>query len=446
MRAKLSSLWDRLRASYWFVPTLMAIGALLLAYLSSLVDERIAEPSRRSGWIYSGGPEGARAVLGAIAGSLMTMASLVFSITIVALTLASQQFGPRLLRNFMRDIVTQTALGTFTATFLFCLIVLRTIRGTEDGSVVPHFSVTVGVVLAVASLAMLIYFIHHVSTSIQVTTVISGVSVELVAAVDRLFPTGAGADRPSKLEGQAEPPDFDRDGEDLPSPGTGYLQIIDLDELVETACRHDVVIRLDARPGKFVAEGATLGRVHPAGRAGDDVAASLQRHIVIGDQRTLLQDVEFGVAQLVEVALRALSPGVNDPFTAISCIDQLAAALCRCARAEWPPAEGFDQQGHLRLVAASRPTFEGILGAAFDQLRQTARGNTAVTMRLLEALALVGGCCRAEENRSTITRQAEMIFRGARESITERSDLDAVEGRFTSVMTAVGRRTTKETP
>ncbi len=187
--ARLAQLWESLRTSYWFVPTVMTAGAVGLSFASVHLDQVVkAEWVRAVGWIWAGSPEGARQVLSTIAGSMITVAGVAFSITIVALTLASTQFGPRLLRNFVRDLGNQVVLGTFVSTFVYCLLVLRTVRGGDVAEFVPYLSVTLGVAFALASLGVLIYFIHHVSGAIQAEHLIASVADELEDAIERMFP------------------------------------------------------------------------------------------------------------------------------------------------------------------------------------------------------------------------------------------------------------------
>ena len=198
MTLMLRKYWDRLRSSFWFLPAIMACGAVLLAHGTVALDETgavrggVEVPS----WVYSGGAQGASTLLGAIAGSMITIAGVVFSMTLVALSIASSQLGPRLLQGFMRDATNQVVLGTFVSTFLYCLLVLRTIRREIEVAFVPHMSVTLGVLLAVASVAVLIYFIHHVSVSIQADEVIARVCRELFDGIDRLFPARVGHEGP----------------------------------------------------------------------------------------------------------------------------------------------------------------------------------------------------------------------------------------------------------
>jgi uncharacterized membrane protein len=189
MKTKLLKLWDSLRATFWLVPTLMAIMAIGLSFAMVALDEAVGNRVlEKVGWVWAGGPEGARGLLSTVAGSMITVAGVVFSITIVALSLASSQYGPRLLRNFVRDKGNQIVLGSFIATFVYCLLVLRTVRGDDGAHFVPAIAITLGMVLTLASLGVLIYFIHHVSISIQAATIIGLVSHELNEVIERLFP------------------------------------------------------------------------------------------------------------------------------------------------------------------------------------------------------------------------------------------------------------------
>jgi uncharacterized membrane protein len=270
---RLRNLGERLWTTFWFLPSLMTLAAVALSFGVIAVDNRVQ--SKALGefspywWLYTGGAEGARTLLSAVAGSMMTVVGVAFSITIVSLQLASSQFGPRLLRNFMRDTGNQIVLGTFVATFMYCLLVLRTVRG-EDGigdTFVPHVAVTVGVLLAACSVAVLIYFIHHSAAAIQADNVVATVSADLAATIDRLFPEPVG--RPAGAPTNAGlPEDFDAQAVPVPAPRTGYLQTVDPDELMRVAKHHDLVFRLSVRPGQFRARRHT-GRARLASIASD---------------------------------------------------------------------------------------------------------------------------------------------------------------------------------
>ena len=410
----------------------MAGSAVALALVSVTVDESLTEwLSLTLGWTFTGGAEGASAVLGIIAGSMITIAGVVFSMTLVALSLASTQLGPRLLRRFMRDSTTQVVLGTFIATFLYCLLVLRTIRRVEEVAFVPHLSVTLGVILAVASVGVLIYFIHHVSVSIQANEAVARISRELLERIDELFPEPIGRGAPkiptqSPDEGLLEA--FDKHARPVGAGGDGYLQFVDAAALLALAVEEDLVIRLERRPGAYVVASCPLALIWPASRASDQLTDQVRSIFVLGNQRSSDQDIEFGMSQLVEIAVRALSPSLNDPFTAITCVDHLGSVLCRLATRAMPSCYRHDHLNQLRVIAPAN-TFPEITDAAFNQIRQYSRSSAAVTIRLLETIAVVAGFAHRPEDRTALLRHAEMIARGATEELPEIVDRQAVEER-----------------
>jgi uncharacterized membrane protein len=402
---------DQVRSSYWFVPGAMAILAIVLSFVTIAVDQQVQYSwVRQVSFFWSGGADGARGLLSTVAGSMITVAGVVFSITLVVLSLASSQFGPRLLRNFMRDTGSQVVLGTFIATFVYCLLVLRTIRSTNSVEFVPYISVTVGLVLALASLAVLIFFIHHIALAIQAPVLVANVAGELLEATKTLFPADVGRHG----EGSRDlPPDFDTTGREIKAGRSGYIQAIEDARLLQVAKENDLILQLLHRPGYFVTEGRSVLRAWPGDRVDDDLAAGLARHLLIGKQRTPIQDIQFNIEQLVEVAVRALSPGINDPFTAISCIDWLGAALCRLAGKDFPAPERYDDAGYLRLVVGEPLTFTGLVDAAFDQIRHYSEGSPAVRNHLLEIIAVVAEATASPENRQALERQAAMIKQGS---------------------------------
>lgn len=431
MHAQWLKYWIRLTSSFWFVPSLMACGAALLALISIALDKTVTDQWLRAiGWVYSGGAEGASAVLGTIAGSMITIAGVVFSMTLIALSLASSQLGPRMLRNFMRDTANQVVLGTFIATFVYCLLVLLTIRHENEGAFVPQLSVSMGVLFALASLGVLIYFIHHVSVSIQADQVVAQIAKELIAAIDRLFPqhTGQTASQPADVLSEPDQM-FSQATGTITADADGYLQLIEGDALVALAKQANVVLQLQRRPGHYLVCGSPLVRVWPEMRISKKFAAQVNAAFVLGHQRTAVQDIEFAVLQLVEIAVRALSPGVNDPFSAIVCVDRLGSALSRLAQRDIPSPQRFDDKGQLRLVV-STTTFAGIVDAAFNQIRQSGRSSPAVTLRLLETISVIAPATRRLQDQAALRRQAEMIVQAAHDALPEQQDRQAVEERF----------------
>ena len=441
MKAQLLKYWDSLRSSFWFVPTTMACLAVALAVAAVEIDKTIGDDwLARLGWVYSGGAEGASLLLGTVAGSMIAIAGTVFSMTLVALSLASSQLGPRLLRNFMRDTVNQVVLGTFVATFLYCLLVLRTIRRADEVAFVPHLSVSIGLLLAMVSIGVLIYFIHHVSISIQADEVVARVGRELMDGIDKLFPgqLGKSESEVSSAPGEADmPAAFEHEARPVAALEDGYLQLIDVDALMALANAQDLLLRLERRLGHYLVKGQTMVRVWPAERVTDALVGQLNDAFVFGNQRTSSQDVEFPVRQLVEIAVRALSPGINDPFTAVACVDRLSSALCSLAQRDLPSPLRFGADGRLRLVAQGS-TFAGIVDTAFNQIRQSARSNPAVAIRMLDAISQIAGQLQHAQHAACLQRHADMIIRGAREAVPEAEDRLAVEVRY--VVTAQALR------
>jgi uncharacterized membrane protein len=323
-------------------------------------------------------------------------------------------------------------LGTFVATFVYCLLVLRTIRRADEVAFVPHLSVSIGVLLAMLSIGVLIYFIHHVSVSIQADEVIAHVGRELEDGIDRLFPGRLGKAGSEASESPTEidlPAGSAREARPVGAAEDGYLQRIDGDALMALASREDLLLKLERRPGHYLVKGQTMVMVWPADRVVDALVERLNDAFVFGNQRTAAQDVEFSLHQLVEIAVRALSPGINDPFTAIACVDRLGSALCRLARRDAPSPLRYDDEGRLRLVAPGS-SFAGIVDAAFNQIRQSARSNPAVAIRMLDVIAQIA--CHVQHPRDAVClqRHAGMIVRGAREAVPEADDRLAVEARF----------------
>jgi len=415
MRAHLRYLWFRLTASLWLVPAAMIFGAIVLAMVmltleGSLLWDDWAEPLQ---WLLPVGADGSRQLLATIAGSMITVASLVFSMTLVTLTLASSQLGPRLIARFMRDRINQVVLGTFLATFVYALLILQTVTDSGDQEFVPHLAVLVALLLALVSLGWLIYFIHHVADSIQADSVIADIGDELSDAIKRRFPELAGS-RPLPLE----TPFLDR----LATPagvvagrGSGYVQAIDAAALLQTATREGLLIQVEARPGDFVVEGAPLLRVWPRERLSDELARKLCEPVVIGPKRTSTQDIDFAMSALVEIALRALSPGINDPRTAIACIDRLTQGLVEMIQLPDPPALVPDDDGTLRLIV--KPAgFADVIAGAFDPIREAGRNQAWVLRRLAEVLALLAGFVRTPEQHSILARQAAVLDSVCREA------------------------------
>jgi uncharacterized membrane protein len=345
----------------------------------------------------------AQVVLGTIAGSMMTVVAVVFSILLMALSLASTQFSPRILGGFLRDPTSQWTLGVFVGTFAYSLVVLRAVRSGEPQHV-PELGVLGAIALTFLAVGALIYFIHHIAHGIQANHIVARIADEAAAAIDENCPARAEGDDPP------EPSLADEDAADVPAPRSGYVQLVGVEALAEAARAEGACIRLLRAPGDFVVEGGALARVAPAdaaARLGETVAAGVD----LGEVRTLQQDVLFGLRQLVDVALKSISPAVNDPSTAATCVDHLSSLLCRLAHRRMGHVEARDADGTLRLLLPGA-TFEDAVDLAFNQLRQYARNDLSVSLRLLQAARAVAGATRAPSRRARVWHQAKLVAVG----------------------------------
>ena len=424
-----------MRTNLWLVPSaeiLLAVG--LFAATHALDRAAYDGTLRLPSFVISGSPDAARQILTAIAAAVVTVVTLVFSITIVTLTLASTQFGPRMLRNFIRDRITQITLGSFVATFVFAILTLVSIGPGARGEFVPHLSVTVTMALVVLDVIVLVVFIDHIARSIQLPQVIASIAGDLGRAID--------ADtRSARAVGLKAGPSLgelllrlDEDSAVVRAPRSGYLQFVRIERLLGVAAASGAVIRLLHRPGHFVVEGEPLAEVWPGAAAGD-VARSLGGAHATGPHRTLTQDLSFAVDQLVEIAIRALSPAVNDTFTAIACIDWLGDSICKIAE-QWSPRVVYrDGTGRVRVIA--RPiSFERLVARAHEKIRQASRGMPAVMIRQLDALTKVMAHTVSAEQRAVLLAQGEMILRLSEESVSEPSDRDDVRRRHAALVMA----------
>ena len=446
IHARAAAHWDAVRSSYWFIPSLMALGALSLSFVLIGIDGRVGP-----GWIrdvpflYGNKPDGARAFLSTIAGSMIGVAGVTFSITIASVVYATGQYGPRLLSNFMDDRGNQITLGTFIATFLYCLLVLRTIRSADEGNsaaaaaeFVPHIAILAALVFALASVGVLIYFIHHVPESIHVSNLIAGVGRDLRTKIETLFPEQIGAgdttrDAERDDDAVTEVPDgFYDDAERVRADGAGYVTGLDADALLDLAVEHDMLLRVRHRPGDFVAEGDTLVLAWPPDHVSDEAADAIRTAFAWGRQRTARQDVRFLVNELVEIAARALSPGVNDPFTAISCLDWLSASLKDLAARDFPGAQRYDDDGRLRVVAFPT-TFDDFVGGVYAQLRPYLSADRNAALHALKTIGEVAGRITDDSQRDALRHQADALLDGCESNLSLEADRLSVRKRHREV-------------
>lgn len=438
MKAHFAYLSYKINSSFWFLPSLITIGSVALAFAAVYTDRSwIGVSAYSKDWLFTAEPESVRQMLVTIAGSMITVASLVFSITLVALTLASQQLGPRLLTNFKEDRANQLVLGVFVGTFVYSLLVLGTVSSAGDTWFVPYCAAVVAVVLAIGSFGVLIFFFHHMAESIEADFVIAQVFQRLVDSIDTTYPEEeAGSAGPEKMPKDAVGEGADRNKTEIATPETGYIQAIDVDALRDLAETHSLTLELLCRPGHFVVETCPIAEVAADGPIDGDIEASVSEAIVVGPKRTPTQDIEYQIRALVEIAVRALSAGVNDHNTALTCIDQLGAALARILRREMPDRLIRSDSGEI-LVKQDLPDFQGLMDASFHDIRQNSSGDAAVSIRLVQTLTMLSRFAATPARRAVIRRHAEMIERATAEFIFEPCDRDDVTSQLKPLFSAL---------
>lgn len=428
MLKRLLATWDVLRTSLWLVPSVMILAGAGLAVTMLRIDAgQSAEEDIQAWWINSGDGEDARNLLSTLLSATITMASMAFSVTVVALSLAANQYGSRLIRIFRADRRTQLVLGVFAMTIIYCLIVLRSIHGKAPIAEVPHGSVTVGTALALICVLALLAFIQGVARSIVADEVIRRVRRELDGAIASLPVLGDGG--PPEHASADLPADFDSRAEPLPLTGEGYVQAIDYKELVSWAERHNVILRVQFRAGDFVVRGDRRVLVYPPVAQGEDVSREIGKAVVIGNERTPTQDLEFAIRHLVEVALRALSPSINDPFTATVVIDRLRGSLSKLMERALPSQAVRDRSGQVRIYRQVT-TYAGMLDAAFHQIRQAGSSKPAILIHLLEAIARIAEHAQLEEQRHALARHAHLVRAAGQREVAEPADKADIEESF----------------
>jgi uncharacterized membrane protein len=429
---------EALRMNLWLVPAIEITVAVVFFAGTYAADRAVYDGNHTlPSWVLSGTADAARQILISLAAAVITVVGVVFSIMIVTLTLASTQFGPRMLRNFIRDRGTQVTLGTFVATFVYAVLALVSIGPGSHGDFVPHISITVLLALVLVDVGILVYFIHHIAMSIQLPQVIASIARDLSRAIEI---ESAPEDRGRHAVARAGPSVAEllqrmkEGGDVVQAPGSGYLQFIRHDRLVRIATRTGSVIHLTHRPGNFVVGGQPLATVWPAAAA-PAVAHELARAHATGPVRTLTQDIAFAVDQLVEIAIRALSPAVNDTFTALTCIDWLADGLCQ-VELRWNPTRvHHDNHGYVRVVT-SHISHRRLVQRAFEKIRQAGRGMPAVMIRQLDGLTQIMALTSRDEHRTVLVEQGNMIRRSAEESVPDPADRADVGTAYNALLRA----------
>ncbi|MCS7469958.1 DUF2254 domain-containing protein [Stieleria sp. ICT_E10.1] len=445
MKAFLITWAAHVRDSYWFVPSLMAVGAIVLSFVTTAIDSHFgAGWLEEVSWLYANKPAGARAVLSSVAGSMITVAGVTFSMTILSISYTTSQVGPRLLKNFMRDTGNQFTLGVFISTFLYCLMVLRTVRNGESGhgpdamtsAFVPQIAIIVGILMAIASVGVLIYFIHHIPESIHVPNIVAGIGRDLNRQIEHQFPSRTGKPHEQRSLRQVEsklPGSFYNTATAIKAMSPGYVEFVDTDGLMQIAVQNELVIRMRFRAGDYVTPGNVLMLASPESNVTDEIVEQMLATFVSGSQRTAKQNLRFVFNQLIEVAMRALSPGVNDPFTATNCMDWIQSALENLADRELPDAYRYDDDQTLRIVAEPEQ-FEDFASLVFDQLRPYVSADRNASIHMMEMIAKVAVSAPSESHRRLLVKHAAALRRTSKKTLHDERGVELLNERYRSII------------
>ena len=426
-----------LRGGFLVRPLIIAIALGCAGMFLSWAEE--VDP-RISAWVplllfpSSSDPQVAQVILGGIAASIMTVVSIVFAILLMTLTLASMQFSPRIIVSFVRDRVTQWTLGIFLGTFSYCMAALPAARAFPR-PFAPVVTVLGAMLLSLVCVGWLLFFIHHISQAITVNHIVERIATETVAMIDEMMPEPR---RHARVAG-SDPPDLSAWQTPILSEVSGYIRFIDTRRLVAVAKAYSVKVHVLRRVGQFVPAGIPLLKVYKGERLPSEGVVELRSSFDCGPTRTLQQDLEFGVLQIVDIALKAISPAVNDPSTAICCVDHLSRILIRFASREPPEPLLYDPPGVVR-VSMLWSDFARMLDCAFEQIRMYSRTDVAVSLRLLRALGDIAMTTPDALDRSTVVERAKRIVAGCAEQLGEeelremRARLESLE-RFVAPLT-----------
>lgn len=454
MRVRLITLLYDIRTSYWFVPMCMMIGSIALALAMRWIDESYS--SIGLPWTMAASVDDARAIISVVATSVLGVAGVTFSITMVAVSFASSNFGPRLINNFMRDRGSQYTLGTFIGTFVYCLTVLTNVQGSvpvasggRTDAYVPHLSISIAMLLTFASISMLIYFIHHITETINIENIVANIGKMLQQRVKETFPTEpiASGELPLLEESDFDTAIHGKIIQEVQAGCTGYVQTIDLAELIKIAEKEHLLIRVHYRPGDFTSTHDCLMSIWTES-ARDLPQDTLRNCFATGQERTEHQNVLFLVEQLSEVIARALSPGINDPFTAITCLNWFRVALMeflsnsagkdddsagdgRSKQAEW-------QRSRIQLKPVD---LRRLCDTMFGKTRQYVSADRNVTLHTLSLLCECAWQAGAGENRELLLIHMSQLHESSVSSLEDSGESATVSHRYQEALEIVTQTT-----
>lgn len=422
-----------LQGSLWFVPSLIVIGLIILAFLMVWLDGKFGyEHINDLTFFFSAGPEGTRDMLTTIASSMLTVASVAFSFTIVVFSFASSQYASRTLHNFMDDNTNQTVLGTLLGSFVYCLLILRTVRLESGNEFVPVIAASVALVLAIIDLGLFILFIHHVSESIQAYHIIHRIGQSTSTSIDTFFPRQLGSSIGISRQ-DAETMLTDIDGIEVRAKGNGYLQAIDTEYMLELARRHNLLIIQRKGVGYFVTGDEILAIVGPSDKANESIKKEIRECFLLGKHRSILQDPEYGILLLSDIMIKALSPAINDPNTAVMGLNEINKVLRQLARKEFPRHVLSDKEGNPRLLV-EWPSFEQLTAQAFDQVRRYGMADATIPVKILEVITEIGDVVQLESERAVLREHVIATATDAHHAIHNRRDRAQINAKLIPAM------------
>jgi uncharacterized membrane protein len=402
--------WDRLKVSFWFAPAVMALGAIFLAWLVYWVDGLIPnELLENSRLILAGGVDEMRTILITIATTTLATAGVVFTLLTLPLSTVAAQYGSRLLRVFLGDRTTQLVLGMFVATFVYCLAAATSIPPVEVEPDAPQVTTTVGLFLMMVTFSSLIVLVQHISTMLQAPNIAARAGAELLDVIRAEIPEVTSIEEVRQGRFESYPDSLaEADGYPLRVKSVGYIQYIDPETVATLARENDLMIRLLHKPGHFVRSEMTVALVWPAGGVDEQLEKQLRHAFQIGNVRTPTQDVAYAINQLAEMAVRAMSPAINDPFTAMTCMDYLGDGLALFVKQGEKASRYYDGKGKLRLLLEP-VSFDELVCGAFDMLRHASCENASVLLHMVEVIEGIGQEAKIPSARQTLLHQVSMI-------------------------------------
>ncbi len=425
-----------MKGKLWLMPLILTAGSALLAVILILYGNRLASPGEgKLWWLYNGDAETGRQLLNSLLSGLMTMTSLVISVTFVILTLAANQLGPRLISRFMADRQIQTVLGLFIGTILYLILVLRSVTDTLGAEGVPHLAITTGSVLTVLCLLALLFYVHKVARSIIADNMVNALYSDMLETMDSVLPP---RDWPKH-----EPPlaRFSGPAHAISLGTVGYVQVVDYDGLLDLAVRHDLRIAVHVRAGQYLLAKGEHVSVFAAEAPEEDILKAMRSAFTIGSERTPAQDLEFGIRQLTEIAVRALSPGINDPFTALAVIDRISAIIESQIGRAVQPTDYHDEEDTLRVIV-SRTDLRRLMDAGLRPIRQAGAGHPAILTRMAIRLADLAGSVRIEAERVALAAQVEALAQAGEACTCIAMDRDEIREHVQTARSRIADRQT----